>query len=413
MAATLSRSEIARGEQSFDLPGVGWDQYVAVNDILADRPGVRMIYLDGSLTFLTLSRRHDWHSDFLDAIVKAVASVCGIEWEVAGSATFRREDLDAGLEADRAYYFGPNAEVMAGPVNVNLATQPPPDLAIEVEVSRSAVKALAIYARMGVPEVWRLDVGAGRWLSWPGTRPASISRWRGARTCRPSPRTTSCPNCDWPRRWARPPGGTPNCPSGSGPRSCGDWAVEPMTRSRFRMTMGEGLCVVAGWALILSLLRIEGGWIFFLPLPLVGGSAIGALVQRANGGRGLLGGTIGCVFGFWGWGIMIYLQAYFHPQSGSTSYVGPDLIFALLGIYGALFGLAIGVLFWLSLTGNPSRVAFIRRPREIPGPWTSAPPVLIGPGSRVAAEAVDLGEVVRRARRRDATGRSHQLQPGR
>lgn len=160
MAATLSRSEIARGEQSFDLPGVGWDQYVAVNDILADRPGVRMIYLDGSLTFLTLSRRHDWHSDFLDAIVKAVASVCGIEWEVAGSATFRR-DLDAGLEADRAYYFGPNAEVMAGPVNVNLATQPPPDLAIEVEVSRSAVKALAIYARMGVPEVWRLDVGRG------------------------------------------------------------------------------------------------------------------------------------------------------------------------------------------------------------------------------------------------------------
>jgi Uma2 family endonuclease len=50
---------------------------------------------------------------------------------------------------------------MAGPRNVDLATQPPPDLAIEVEVSRSASKALAIYARMGVPEVWRLDVKRG------------------------------------------------------------------------------------------------------------------------------------------------------------------------------------------------------------------------------------------------------------
>ena len=47
---------------------------------------------------------------------------------------------------------------MSGPINIDLATQPPPDLAIEVEVGNPADKAIATYARIGVPEVWRLDV---------------------------------------------------------------------------------------------------------------------------------------------------------------------------------------------------------------------------------------------------------------
>lgn len=32
---------------------------------------------------------------------------------------------------------------------------PPPDLAVETEVSRSAVQRLRIYAELGVPEIWR------------------------------------------------------------------------------------------------------------------------------------------------------------------------------------------------------------------------------------------------------------------
>ena len=103
---------------------------------------------------MTLSRRHDWLSDQLDKIVMAVALGCGIEREVAGSATFRLEAREAGVEGDRTYYFGDNAAIMAGPIEIDLATQPPPDLAIEVEVTHPADKAIATYARIGVPEVW-------------------------------------------------------------------------------------------------------------------------------------------------------------------------------------------------------------------------------------------------------------------
>ena len=70
-----------------------------------------MIYIDGSLTFLTLSRRHDWFADRLDEIVMAVALGCGIDREDAGSATFRaRRRGGRRRRGSRPIYFGANAE---------------------------------------------------------------------------------------------------------------------------------------------------------------------------------------------------------------------------------------------------------------------------------------------------------------
>jgi Uma2 family endonuclease len=62
--------------------------------------------------------------------------------------------LLVGLEADECYYIQtpvPPAE----PVELNLKTYPPPDLAIEVEVSRGSLDKVSIYGRLGVGEVWR------------------------------------------------------------------------------------------------------------------------------------------------------------------------------------------------------------------------------------------------------------------
>lgn len=44
--------------------------------------------------------------------------------------------------------------LLRGCIDLDLAHNPPPDLAIEVEISRSAVDKLAIYADLGVSEVW-------------------------------------------------------------------------------------------------------------------------------------------------------------------------------------------------------------------------------------------------------------------
>ena len=148
-------------EQRLDLFGIGWEQYVAITDAMGDQSGLKSIYLDGRLTLLTLSRRHDWHAERLAELFKAVAVGCGIFWEDAGSATYRLEGKGSGVEGDKTFYVGANAEQMLGPRDIDLSTQPPPDVAIEVEVTHHADVAMKVYGRLGVPEVWRFDLDAG------------------------------------------------------------------------------------------------------------------------------------------------------------------------------------------------------------------------------------------------------------
>ena len=146
------------GDETFTIAGLSWDQYTTINDALGDRSNPLVRFLDGRLTFVSPERVHDWSGDSVDSIIKAIAVGCSVEFDVVGSTTLRRERELAGLEADKSYYLRENAVRMAGPVEIDLTQDPPPDLAVEVENSRKASDAMAIYARLGVPEVWRLDV---------------------------------------------------------------------------------------------------------------------------------------------------------------------------------------------------------------------------------------------------------------
>jgi Uma2 family endonuclease len=68
----------------------------------------------------------------------------------------RRRSRRRGIEADECFWIA-NAHRMAGRRRIDLRKDPPPDLAIEVDVTHSSMNRLGIYAALGVPEVWRLD----------------------------------------------------------------------------------------------------------------------------------------------------------------------------------------------------------------------------------------------------------------
>jgi Uma2 family endonuclease len=142
-------------DQRFVLGGVSWDTYLQISDALDERPGVRVIYCDGRLMLVGKSRRHDWYAERLGELAKALANGLEIPWEDAGGATFRRKDSKAGLEGDKTFYLDEHAVQMRGPQDIDLTAQPPPDIAVEVEVSHSADVALAAWGLLGVPEVWR------------------------------------------------------------------------------------------------------------------------------------------------------------------------------------------------------------------------------------------------------------------
>jgi Uma2 family endonuclease len=169
MSATLvsaPAAEIENGEQRFVIGRISWDAYVKISEALDDQPGLRMIYCDGRLVFVGKSRRHEWISDTLGHLVMAIAAQLGIPFEPAGEATYRREEKGAGLEGDRTFHVGVNALKMRGGKNYDFSADPPPDLAIEVEVSHPADEAMIAWGRAGVPEVWRIDASSLSCTFW-------------------------------------------------------------------------------------------------------------------------------------------------------------------------------------------------------------------------------------------------------
>jgi Uma2 family endonuclease len=153
-------------ERHVVLRGLSWDLYEKVNDALSEGRNPRMIFCDGSLTIVVKSRKHDWYGERLGQLVVALAEGLKIPWEDAGQATFRRKEMNAGLEGDKTFYLGGNAELMKGPRNIDLTVQPPPDLAIEVEVSHSADAAMDAWGRLGVAEIWRFDPVSDEFRFW-------------------------------------------------------------------------------------------------------------------------------------------------------------------------------------------------------------------------------------------------------
>ncbi|HEX8200082.1 MAG TPA: Uma2 family endonuclease, partial [Isosphaeraceae bacterium] len=153
----------AETEQRFMLYNVGWDGYEAMLKLVGDRP-IRLTYDRGNLELLSPSKKHERSKSVLGRMVETITEELEIPCISAGSTTWRREDLDRGLEPDEGFHLFAHAEQVYARES-NPAVDPPPNLAIEVEITSSALDRLGIYAALGVPEVWRYDGQALRVLA--------------------------------------------------------------------------------------------------------------------------------------------------------------------------------------------------------------------------------------------------------
>jgi Uma2 family endonuclease len=141
--------------QQFVLHGVSWELYETMLRELADRP-VYLTYDNGSLELMSPSPRHELYKKHIGSLLEELAVALDVPIETYGSTTFRRKDLRRGLEPDECYYVQ-NEAVMRGREEIDLRRDPPPDLVVEIDISPRAVDREAIYAAMGVGEIWRFD----------------------------------------------------------------------------------------------------------------------------------------------------------------------------------------------------------------------------------------------------------------
>ena len=142
MGATVVNSETPPDlDQRIVLRDVSWEQYEALLALFGDDPpGIRMAYLEGALEIMSPSRRHETIKKTVGRLVEFYALERGISLTGLGSTTFRRAAKERGVEPDECYCVGEDKEF--------------PDIAFEVVLTSGGVNRLAIYAGLGVAEVW-------------------------------------------------------------------------------------------------------------------------------------------------------------------------------------------------------------------------------------------------------------------
>jgi Uma2 family endonuclease len=138
------------------LTDIDWPTYSRLLRVFAERPGVRLTYDRGDLEIMAPSMEHEDDGRFLGLVVFVLTEELGLPLKQGGSTTLRRRLKNRGIEPDECFWIA-NARQMAGRRRLNLRTDPPPYLAIEVDGSHSSMDRLAIYAALGVPGVWRLE----------------------------------------------------------------------------------------------------------------------------------------------------------------------------------------------------------------------------------------------------------------
>jgi Uma2 family endonuclease len=138
------------------LSGIDWRTYTRLLRVFAERPGIRMTYDRGEMELMSPLLEHDDDGRFLGDMVFVLTEELGLPLKRGGSTTLRRRKRRRGIEPDECFWIA-SAPRMAGRRRLDLRTDPPPDLAVEVDVSHSSLDRLAIYAALNVPEVWRLD----------------------------------------------------------------------------------------------------------------------------------------------------------------------------------------------------------------------------------------------------------------
>ncbi len=138
------------------LYGLRWQDYIQIGNILCDRPALRLTFDGGTLEIMVTSSEHEIYKTRLGGLIEIMAEEFHLRIEPRGNMTFQREDLEKGLEGDNCWWIE-HEEQVRGKLTWNPAVDPPPDLLLEIEVSRKALARMPIYAAIKVPQVWCFD----------------------------------------------------------------------------------------------------------------------------------------------------------------------------------------------------------------------------------------------------------------
>jgi Uma2 family endonuclease len=146
----LRQLDIPPGQRLL-IQDVNWLEFEAILNELGEKRASRIAYSDGILEIRMPLPKHERQKSILGDIVKILLDELELDCECFGSTTFKRQEMNYGIEPDECFYIQ-NHQAMIGKDRLDLSVDPPPDLALEVDVtSKTQIDA---YIRLGVPELW-------------------------------------------------------------------------------------------------------------------------------------------------------------------------------------------------------------------------------------------------------------------
>ena len=146
----LQQIDIQPG-QHLILRQVSWKEFEAILEEMGEHRASRVAYYQGVLEIRMSLPKHETKKELISDFVKILLDELELDSQTFGSTTFKRPEMAAGIEPDNCFYIQ-NAALMIGKQRINLSVDPPPDLAIEVDVTSKT--KLDAYLTLAVPELW-------------------------------------------------------------------------------------------------------------------------------------------------------------------------------------------------------------------------------------------------------------------
>jgi Uma2 family endonuclease len=134
---------------------ISWPTYQSLIRDFEREPALRLTYDRGTLEIRIPLDPHETYKKLLGRLIEAATEELELEIRSLGSRTCDREDLARGLAPDQCYYIR-NEALVREVEQIDLAYLPPPDLAVEVDITGS-LDRFAIYADLRIPEIWHFD----------------------------------------------------------------------------------------------------------------------------------------------------------------------------------------------------------------------------------------------------------------
>lgn len=153
MQIDFCQIEIKPGQQLF-LKDISWKNFENLLEEFGEKRATRISYYERELEIIRPMTGHEDNKEIIKDLIQIMLEYLDVEFNCLGSTTFKKKSMNSAVEPDSCFYIE-NEMKVRGKARINLNQDPPPDLAIEIDITSRT--HFDNYEKLGVPELWRYN----------------------------------------------------------------------------------------------------------------------------------------------------------------------------------------------------------------------------------------------------------------